>query len=247
LNYIKYFDPIRSKYFSQATKCEFFDLIKKMGYIGKNWRGVKNSIKLSQKFLDKVKPEAALKNKIEGAGKKMEQQILRLEQAHNKLKLSHEHIFKKIVEAKLTRNESMARTYATELSEIRKVRDRIGNAKLSMEQIKIRLNTVSELGDIVVTLSPCMSLIKGLAPSISALMPQMHSSMENLTSTLSDMITDSSLTEESMTPTYQGNEETEAILKEAHDVIEDRTLSSMPEPPATLSENKFKKKYGSMI
>jgi len=95
--------------------------MKKMGYIGKNWREVKNSINLSQKFLDKVKPEAALKNKIEDAGKKMEQQILRLEQAHNKLKLSHEHIFKKIVEAKLTRNESKARTYATELTEIRKV------------------------------------------------------------------------------------------------------------------------------
>ena len=67
---MKYFDPIRSKYFSQATKCRFFDLMKKMGYIGKNWREVKNSIKLSQKFLGKVKPEAALKNKIEGAGKK---------------------------------------------------------------------------------------------------------------------------------------------------------------------------------
>ena len=208
-----------------------------MGNIGKNWREVKNSINLSQKFLDKVKPESALKNKVENAGKKMEQQILRLEHAHNKLKQNHENIFKKIVEAKLTRNELKARTYATELLEIRKVRDRIGSAKLAMEQIKLRLSTVSELGDIVVTLSPCMSLIKGLAPSISALMPQMHSSMENLTSTLGDMITDSSLTQESMTPTYQGNEETEAILKEAHNVLEGRTLSSMPEPPTTLSEN----------
>jgi len=246
LNYIKYFDPIRSKYFSQATKCRFFDLIKKMGYIGKNWREVKNSIKLSEKFLGKVKPEAALKNKIDDAGKKMEQQILRLEQAHNKLKHSHECIFEKIVKAKKMRNESMAKTYATELIEIRKVRDRIGNAKLSMEQIKLRLSTVSELGDIVVTLSPCMSLIKGLAPSISTLMPQMHSSMENLTSTLSDMITDSSLTEESMTQTYQGNKETEAILKEAHDVLEGRTLSSIPEPPTTLLEN-FSKENESMI
>ncbi len=217
-----------------------------MGYIGKNWRGVKNSINLSQKFLNKVKPEAALKNKIEGAGKKMEQQILRLEQAHNKLKQSHEHLFKKIVEAKLTRNESKAMTYATELIEIRKVRDRIGNAKLSMEHIKLRLNTVSELGDIVVTLSPCMSLIKGLAPSISTLMPQMHSSMENLTSTLGDMITDSSLSNESMTLTHQGNEEAETILKEAQDVIEGRTLSSIPEPPTTTLEN-FSKESESMI
>lgn len=246
MNYIKYFDPIRSKYFSQATKCGFFDLIRKMGYIGKNWREVKNSIKLSEKFLSKVKPETALKNKIDGAGKKMEEQILRLEQAHNKLKQNHERIFKKIVEAKLTRNESKARTYATELTEIRKVRDRIDNAKLSMEQIKERLSTVSELGDIVVTLSPCMSLIKGLAPSISTLMPQMHSSMENLTSTLGDMITDSSLTQESMTPAYQGNDETEAILKEAHDVLEGRTLSNIPEPPTTVPEN-FSKEKESMI
>ena len=42
-----------------------------MGYIAKNWRGVKDSI-LSQKFLDRVRPEATLKNKIDGAGKKME-------------------------------------------------------------------------------------------------------------------------------------------------------------------------------
>jgi len=55
-----------------------------MGYITKNWREVKNNI-LSQKFLDKVRPEATLKNKIDGAGKKMEYQILRLEQTHNKL------------------------------------------------------------------------------------------------------------------------------------------------------------------
>ena len=207
-----------------------------MGYIGRNWRGVKNSINLSQKFLDKVKPENALKNKIESAGKKMEQQILRLEQAHNKLKQNHERIFKKIVEAKLTRNESKAITYAIELGEIRKVRDRIGNAILSMEHIKLRLRTVSELGDIVVTLSPCMSLIKGLAPSISALMPQMHSSMENLTSTLGDMITDSSLSNESMTLTHQGNEEAESILKEAQEECEGRTLSSIPEPPTTTLE-----------
>ena len=211
-----------------------------MGYLAKNWHGVKNSINLSQKFLNKIKPETALKNRISDAEKKLENQISRLDQVHNKLKQNHDHLFKKIVEAKLTHNESRARTYAIELQEIKKIKNKIAGAKLAMEQIKLRLNTVSELGDIVVTLSPCMSLIKGLAPSISALMPQMHSSMENLTNTLGDMITDSSLTQESMTPTYQGNEESEAILKEAQDVLEGKTLSSIPEPPTTLLENSSK-------
>ena len=53
-----------------------------MGYISKNWLEVKNSI-LSQKFLDRVRPEATLKNRIDGAGKKMDCQILRLEQTYN--------------------------------------------------------------------------------------------------------------------------------------------------------------------
>ena len=218
-----------------------------MGYIAKNLREVKNGI-LSQKFLDRVRPEARLKNKMYDAGKKMESQILRLEQTHTKLKQNYDHIFKKIVECKRNgnnENESRARTYAIELQEIKKAKNKIAEAKLAMEQIKLRLNTVSELGDIVVTLSPCMSLIKGLAPSISTLMPQMHTSMEDLTNMFGDMLTDSSMSQESMT-TYQGNTDTDAILQEAHDVIEGKTRTSMPEPPTTSLQH-FSKEKESMI
>ena len=216
-----------------------------MGYIAKNWRDVKNGI-LSQKFLDRVRPEARLKNKMYDAGKKMENQILRLEQTHTKLKQNYEHVFKKIVDAKKMRNESRAMTYAIELQEIKKAKNKIAAAKLAMEQIKLRLSTVSELGDIVVTLSPCMSLIKGLAPSISTLMPQMHTSMEDLTNMFGDMLTDSSLSQESMIPTHQGNADTDAILQEAHDVIEGKTRTAMPEPPTTSLQH-FSKEKESMI
>ena len=217
-----------------------------MSNIIKNWREVKNGINLSQKFLEKIRPETALKNRISGAEKQLECQISRLEQVHNKLKHNHDNIFKKIVEAKLTRNESRARTYAIELQEIKKIKNRISEAKLAMEQIKIRLGTVSELGDIVVTLSPCMSLIKGLAPSISGLMPEMHASMQDLTSTLGDLLTDSSLSSESMTPIYQGNTDTDAILQEAHDVLEGKTKTAIPEPPKT-SLQQFSKEKETMI
>jgi len=219
-----------------------------MGYITKNWREVKNSI-LSQKFLDRVRPEARLKNKMYDAGKKMESQILRLEQTHTKLKQNYDHIFKKIVECKRNgnnENESRARTYAIELQEIKKAKNKIAEAKLAMEQIKLRLSTVSELGDIVVTLSPCMSLIKGLAPSISTLMPQMHTSMEDLTNMFGDMLTDSSLSQESLAPTYQGNADTEAILQEASNIVEGKIRTAMPEPPTTSLEN-FSKEKESMI
>ena len=216
-----------------------------MDYITKNWREVKNNLNLSQKFLGKIKPQTALKNKINDAEKKMECQILRLEQVHNKLKQNHDHIFKKIVDAKLIRNESTARTLAIELQEIRKVKNKIAGAKLAMEQIKIRLGTVSELGDIVIALSPCMSLIKGLAPSISSLMPQINASMQDLPNMFEDLLSNSSLSLDSMTTPYQGNSDTEAILQEAHNVLEGRTRNTMPEPPTTSIEKK--KQSESMI
>ena len=213
-----------------------------MGYISKNWREVKNSMNLSQKFLDKIKPQTALKNRINNAEKEMECQILRLEHVHNKLKQNHDHVFKKIVDAKLTRDESRARSYAVELQEIRKIKNKIAGAKLVMEQMKLRLSTVSELGDIVVTLSPCMSLIKGLAPSISGLFPQMNASMQDLPIMLQDLLTDSSLSPTPMIPSYQENADTEAILQEAQNVLEGRIRTTMPEPPTVSSENFSKEK-----
>ena len=211
-----------------------------------NWQGIKNGMNLSQKFLDKIKPEYALKNRINGAEKQMESQIMRLDQAHNKLKQNYDNIFKKIVEAKLTRDESKAKTYAIELVEIKKIKNKISEAKLAMEQIRLRLGTVSELGDIVVTLSPCMSLIKGLAPSISGLMPEMHASMQDLTNTFSDLLSDSSLPSQDMMPVQQGNADTDAILQEAHNVLEGRTRTAIPEPPSTSSEH-FSNEKESMI
>ena len=214
-----------------------------MGYITKNWR---EGINLSQKFLGKIKPQTALKNRIKNAEKEMECQILRLEQVHNKLTQNHDHVFKKIVDAQLARNESRARTYAIELQEIRKIKNKIAGAKLVMEQIKLRLGTVSELGDIVVTLSPCMSLIKGFAPSISGLFPQMNASMQDLPNMLEDLLTDSSLSPEPVIPSYQGNADTEAILLEASNIIEGKIRTAMPEPPTTSLEN-FSKEKESMI
>ena len=205
-----------------------------MGFIIKNWNNIKSSMNLSQKVLDKVKPETSLKNRISFAQKKLQLQITRLDEIHQKLQQNHNRVFKKIVDAKLTRNESRAKAYALEVQEIRKVRKVIGEAKLAMEQIQLRLNTVSELGDVVVTLSPCMSLIKGLAPSISGFVPEINTSMNDLSNMLGNMISDSSLKTESILESNQDNADTRAILEEAHAIIEGQVKTNIPEPPSNM-------------
>ena len=213
-----------------------------MGYLTKNWNNIKSSMNLSQKVLDRVKPETSLKNRLTFAQKKLQLQITRLDETHKKLQQNHDRVFQKIVYAQKTGNESRAKAYALEVKEIRKVRNVVGEAKLAMEQIQLRLNTVSELGDVVVTLSPCMSLIKGLSPSISGFLPEMNTTMNDLSNLFDGMITDSALKTDSVFETNQDNPDAKAILEEVHAVIEGEAKSSIPEPPQNVTNNILREK-----
>ena len=198
------------------------------------WNILKNGDALSQKFMGRVKPEAPLKNRIDTAQKKLQLQISRLGEIDTKLKSKHDVIFEKIVNAKKSNNENYAKVYANELVELRKMKNMVGSAKLSMEQVQLRLNTVSELGDVVVTLSPCMSLIKGLSTSLGDMMPSAAASMQDLSNMLGDIVTGSSLThDDSIGITETPNSDAMSILEEAQSIVEGNIRNNMPEPPVT--------------
>ena len=119
----------------------------------------------------------------------------------------------------------------------------VSGAKLSMEQVKLRLDTVSELGDVVVTLSPCMSIIKGLSPSLSGIMPEASASMQDLSQILGDVMSGSSVgMQDNFSTGVETNEDTLAILEEAHNVIAGQTKSSSPEVPSELRQHVTERK-----
>ena len=200
---------------------------------------------ISQKIIGKVRPDEPLKNKIDLAQKKLQFQISKLDGVSEKLQKSHDGLFEKIVNAQKNNKNMHAHAYAKELSQVRKVKNMIGGAKLSMEQIKLRLDTVSELGDVVVTLSPCMSIIKGLAPSLNGLMPDANASMQDLSQILGDVISGSSVEVGSSNGINVGAEasaDTLAILEEAHSVIAGQAKSAIPEIPEDLRRQGLGKK-----
>ena len=200
------------------------------------WNALKNNEKLSQAFMGRVKPDAPLKNRLDTAQKKLQLQITKLAEIDTKLQQKNNAIFEKIVNSKKANNETYAKVYANELAEIRKHQKMINNAKLSMEQIQIRLNTVSELGDVVVTLSPCMSLIKGLSTSLGGMMPTVSESMQDLSTMLGDIVTGSSITHDgSLGEMDTMNSDATAILEEAQSIVSENTRQSMPDPPSTTT------------
>ncbi len=192
---------------------------------------------ISQKVINKVRPEEPIKNKIDFAQKKLEFQISKLEIINEKLQKKHDMIFEKIVNAQRNNKTGYAHAYAGELAQVRKMTNMVSGAKLSMEQIKLRLSTVSELGDVVVTLSPCMAIIRGLAPSLKGIMPEANASMQDLSQILGDVMSGSSLAMgDSMSIGVEANADTLAILEEAHSVIAGQTKSTIPEIPDSLKQ-----------
>lgn len=201
------------------------------------WNGSRDGRNFSQKVLGRIKPEAPLENRIGAAQTKLGLQIAKLDAIHEKLQKKHDMVFGKIVAAQKANNTAYARAYAIELSEIRKMNGMVGGAKLAMEQIQIRLNTVSELGDVVVTLSPCMSVIKGLSSSLGGIMPEANASMQDLSQMLGDVLSGSAVQGQDMVSVGQDNAETAAILEEAHSIIEGQAKKSLPDLPDELKKD----------
>lgn len=198
---------------------------------------------ITQKVMGKVKPDEPLKNKIDFAQKKLQFQISKLEGINEKLRVKHDQIFEKIVTAHKNNKNAYAQAYANELAQVRKMKNMVSGAKLSMEQVKLRLDTVSELGDVVVTLSPCMSIIKGLAPSLNGIMPEANASMQDFSSILGDVMTDSSVDlGDTMSVGAETNADTLAILEEAQGVITGQTKASIPDVPDSLKQQIVEKK-----
>jgi len=110
----------------------------------------------------------------------------------------------------------------------------VTNAKLAMEQIQIRLNTISELGDVVVTLSPCMSIIKGLGAGLGGLMPEANASMQDLSAILGDIMAGSSVNANHTLAVDTGGTDTAAILEEAQSILEGHIRQTIPEVPTDL-------------
>lgn len=195
-----------------------------------NKKGERFSNILKRKNQDALTPR-----KIAEAQKTLEIPITRLQAIDEKLRIKEEQIFERIIAAQRARNNRYAEMYANELSHVRKMKSMVTTAKLSMEQVKIRLNTVSELGDIVVTLSPCMSIIRDLGPTISGMVPEASNAMNDLSEIMGDMMSQSRITSEDLlAPNMPQNREAMDILDEAHTVLTREAEATIPAVPQDL-------------
>ena len=195
--------------------------------------GVANKL-LENKFMDNIKSPVPLKPKIEDAQKKLQLQISKLDGISNKMHEKDHLIFKRIVYAMQNHDSQYAKVLSNELSQIRKMNKMVSSAKLAMEQIQLRLNTITELGDVVVTLTPAMSVIKGIQGGLSSMMPEADQSFGQISDLLSNIMNDSSqIPNTEISGTGMISEDSMKILEEASMVVEQSMKDKFPDLPSS--------------
>jgi division protein CdvB (Snf7/Vps24/ESCRT-III family) len=191
---------------------------------------------VGHKLLEGIKPQAPLKPRIEEAQKKLQMQIARLDGIAARMQEKDKIIFKRVVVAMQSHDSSHARVLSGELSQIRKMNKMVTSAKLALEQIQLRLNTITELGDVVVTLSPAMSVIKGLQSGLSGMMPEADQSFGQISELLGNIMTDSGQIPNTEIAGFSGiSEDTAQIMEEASAVVEMSMKNKFPDLPTATA------------
>jgi division protein CdvB (Snf7/Vps24/ESCRT-III family) len=189
---------------------------------------------MTNNLFDRLKPQDPLKPRIEEAHNKLQMQVSKLEKISANLKEKDRLIFNRVVHSLQNHDSNYAKIVSNELSQVRKMIKMIDSAKLAFEQIQLRLNTITELGDVVVTLSPAMSVIKGIQGGLSSMMPQADQSFGQISDLLGSIMTESgqipatAVNPEIITGTGL-NDEAMKIIEEASAIIEETTKSKIPD------------------
>jgi division protein CdvB (Snf7/Vps24/ESCRT-III family) len=195
---------------------------------------------IRDKLREAAQSQTPLKPRKEEAQKKLQIQIAKLDGMASKMQEKDKVIFGQIVRAMQNHDNHYGKLLSGELSQIRKMIKMIDSAKTAFEQLQLRLNTMTELGDVVVTLSPAMNAIKGIQGGLSSMMPQADQSFGQISDLLGNIMTGSSqmptTTAALDSSSIKLDEEAIDILQEATSLVEENTRDKLPDLP--LSKNR---------
>ncbi len=190
---------------------------------------------MTERIRDTVKPQGALKPRIQTAVNKLQVQTSKMDIMLTKLRERDQQLFDRIVTATQSHDTQTSRVLSSELAEVRKVQRVLGGARNSLEQVQLRLTTIHDLGDAMIAIGPAMSTMKELKPTMSKFMPEADSELNSMTETLNGLMTDSLSGDSFEMQDSAMNEETNAILQEASAVAEQQTDERFPSIPTTTT------------
>ncbi|MEM1550694.1 MAG: Snf7 family protein [Candidatus Bathyarchaeia archaeon] len=179
-----------------------------------------------------LKHSEPLRTKIELAIRRVETQIQYIDGVLNHLSERDKYLFSKIVEAYSKHQMQRARILASELAELRKMACFMMGAQLALERVALRLKTVTQLGNVVATLSPATQVLQSLRAGLGGLLPNAERELGQIGVMLNDLIVEAGEVT-GVAPNFDvATDDARKILEEAAMVAEQRMKEKFPELPS---------------
>jgi division protein CdvB (Snf7/Vps24/ESCRT-III family) len=179
-----------------------------------------------------------LKSQIETANREIRVLISQLDSAVSRIRQRDSVIFKSVVAALAMHDNQHAAVYANELTEVRKMGKMVTQAQLALEQVSLRLGTMTDLGEIATTLAPAVSVIRSMKDTLGAALPQADKEISEISGLLSSVLVDAGASAGISLNFDVANEDAQKVLEEAAAVAEQRMKESFPEIPTSALEER---------
>jgi division protein CdvB (Snf7/Vps24/ESCRT-III family) len=201
-----------------------------MSHFTNNW-DKKKSTWIGERLRNAFNSPGPLKPRLDALMHQIQIVMSKLDTSMAKLRDRDAALFAKTVSAVQKHEPQRASMFANELAEVRKVGKMVTQSKLALEQIVLRLNTITELGDIVTTLAPATSIVRSVKQDIVGVMPDAEGEMGEVSSLLSGILVDAGSMGGYTMNFETANEEAEMALSEAAAVAESRMKEKFPDIP----------------
>ena len=175
-----------------------------------------------------------MKPRLDHAVKRINIQIQRLDKATDRFTERDKSIFARIVDAYSKHDTTRANVFANELAEIRKMGKMIIYARLALEQIVLRLSTVSELGDVVSTLAPAVGVMRSVKKGMVAVFPEAERELGSIGNLLNGIVMDAGHSTGLNVDFQAASDDAQNILNEATTVAEQKVKEKFPELPSGM-------------
>ena len=198
------------------------------------WQKKDQAPGLVDRLRGSVRTPIPLKSQIEQANRQIRLLISQLDGTVNRIKQRDSTIFKNVVSSLAKHDMQHAAVYANELAEVRKMGKMVTQAQLAMEQISLRLGTITDLGEIATTLAPAVSVIRNMKDGLRLALPEADKEISEISGLLSSVLIDASTTGGISLNFDAANEDAQKVLEEAAAVAEQRMKESFPEIPTSI-------------
>jgi division protein CdvB (Snf7/Vps24/ESCRT-III family) len=207
-----------------------------MSQFSNNW-DAKKGPGIGDRLMGRIENPGPLKPRLDEATHQIQTVMARLDSAVLKLRDRDTYLFNKIVSSVQKRDAQRASMFANELAELRRMSKMVAQSKLALEQIVLRLNTVTELGEVVQTLAPATSVVRNLREGLAGVMPEAEGEMSEISGLLSGILVEAGSVSGSSLNFQTANEEAEKALAEAAAVAESRMKEKFPDVPESIPES----------